>query len=188
MERSPGAKLSVSATTRAKRPQEIEGVNYFFKTQDEFRRMIEADEFLEYIQVFGLNYYGTPRAFVEEELDHGNDIVLEIDVNGAMKVKAAYPDSVCIFIAPPTMSDIMTRLYGRGTENESAILRRYREAFGEMRFLPQYDYVVVNDVIDKAVNAVCHIVDAEKCRVSRNGELIKHYEEELNEDDKLPTD
>ena len=183
LSRNTNAELSVSATTRARRPQEIEGVNYFFKTQEEFKRMIDNDEFLEYMQVFGMNFYGTPRAFVEEKLAQGRDIVLEIDVNGAMKVKKAYPEAVTIFIAPPTMSDIKSRLYGRGTENDSAIDRRYREAFEEMQYIRKYDYVVVNDIIDRAVKAVCSIAEAEKSKVSRNNDLIQYYDEELKSND-----
>ena len=183
LSRNTNAELSVSATTRARRPQEIEGVNYFFKTQEEFKRMIDNDEFLEYMQVFGMNFYGTPRAFVEKKLAQGRDIVLEIDVNGAMKVKKAYPEAVTIFIAPPTMSDIKSRLYGRGTENESAIDRRYREAFEEMQYIRKYDYVVVNDIIDRAVKAVCSIAEAEKSKVSRNNDLIQYYDEELKSND-----
>ena len=177
LERNKNAKLSVSATTRQKRQDDIEGVNYFFKTKEEFERMIENNEFLEYMQVFGMNYYGTPRAFVDEERRNGHDIILEIDVKGAKKVKELCPDAVLIFIAPPTMSDIKTRLLGRGTESQSVIERRFNEAFFEIGHMEQYDYIVVNDVIEKASKAILDIIEAEKCRTSRNDELVKRFKE-----------
>ena len=134
--RNPQVKLSVSATTRAPRPGEIEGVSYFFKTRDEFERMIAAGDFLEYMDVFGLNYYGTPRTYVEQQLAGGNDILLEIDVKGAMNVKRLCPDAVLVFVAPPSMDTLKKRLVGRGTETEEAVERRTREAFAEMKLLP----------------------------------------------------
>ncbi|MBQ9832642.1 MAG: guanylate kinase, partial [Clostridia bacterium] len=109
LENNKNFKVSVSATTREPRKDEIDGVNYFFKTKEEFERMIENNEFLEYMDVFGMNYYGTPRAYVEEELSAGNDIILEIDVKGAMRVKESFPDAVTVFIAPPSMSTLKTR-------------------------------------------------------------------------------
>ena len=116
LERHQDMKLSVSATTRAPRPGEIDGVHYFFKTEEEFKAMIERNEFLEYMHVFQTNYYGTPRSFVEEQLSRGIDVILEIDVQGAMKVKKAFPNAVMIFIAPPSMAELKSRLLGRITE------------------------------------------------------------------------
>ena len=181
LERLETMRISISATTRPRRVNEIDGVNYFFKTQEEFEAMIDHGEFLEYIQVFGLNYYGTPKAYVEVERRNGHDILLEIDVKGAMKVKEVCPDAVTVFIAPPTMSDLKTRLYGRGTENEAAIERRYKEAFAEIQYLPKYDYVVVNDIVDRAAKNICDIIEAEKSSIKRNSELIAKYSEEMNE-------
>lgn len=171
--RNPQVKLSVSATTRAPRPGEIEGVSYFFKTRDEFERMIVAGDFLEYMDVFGMNYYGTPRTYVEQQLAGGNDILLEIDVKGAMNVKRLCPDAVLVFVAPPSMDTLKKRLVGRGTETEEAVERRTREAFAEMKLLPEYDYAVVNDVLETAVNEVETIIKAERLRICRRPDLTK---------------
>lgn len=175
--RNPQVKLSVSATTRAPRPGEVDGVSYFFKTKEEFKRMIDADEFLEYMDVFGMNYYGTPRAYVEEQLALGNDILLEIDVKGAMNVKKIAPEAVLVFIAPPSMETLKARLVGRGTETEEAIARRTAEAAAEMQLLPKYDYMVVNDVLTDAVNEVETILAAERLRVSRRTDLANFCKE-----------
>ena len=169
--RNPQVKLSVSATTRAPRPGEVEGVSYFFKTREEFERMIAAGEFLEYMDVFGMNYYGTPRAYVEQQLAAGNDIVLEIDVKGAMNVKRLCPEAVLVFIAPPAMETLKKRLVGRGTETAEAVERRTQEAFAEMKLLPEYDYAVVNDVLEDAVCSVETIIKAERLRVCRRADL-----------------
>jgi guanylate kinase len=166
--RNPNIKMSVSVTTRQKRPREIEGVNYFFKTREEFEKMIEAGEFLEYAYVFNMNYYGTPKAYVEEELGSGTDIILEIDVNGAIKVKKEYPDAICIFIAPPDLGTLKSRLIGRGTETPEAVEKRFGEALFEIGRIGEYDYVVINDVVDKAVGQVESILAAERCKVRRN--------------------
>lgn len=167
LSRNPNMKMSVSATTRAKRPGEVEGVSYFFKTREEFEKMIKLDAFLEYMDVFGANYYGTPRAYVDEELASGNDIILEIDVKGAMNVKRMCPEAVLIFIAPPSMSELKTRLIGRATETPDAVERRFQTAFEEMKRIEQYDYVVVNDVLDKAITNVESIITAERLKTSR---------------------
>lgn len=169
--RNPQVKLSVSATTRAPRPGEVEGVSYFFKTREEFERMIAAGEFLEYMDVFGMNYYGTPRAYVEQQLAAGNDIVLEIDVKGAMNVKRLCPEAVLVFIAPPSMETLKKRLVGRGTETAEAVERRTQEAFAEMKLLPEYDYAVVNDVLEDAVCSVETIIKAERLRVCRRADF-----------------
>lgn len=175
--RNPQVKLSVSATTRAPRPGEVEGVSYFFKTREEFERMIAAGEFLEYMDVFGMNYYGTPRSYVEQQLAEGNDIVLEIDVKGAMNVKRLCPEAVLIFIAPPSMETLKKRLVGRGTETEEAVERRTKEAFAEMRLMPEYDYAVVNDTLEDAVCSVETILKAERLRVCRRPDLTNFCKE-----------
>lgn len=173
LERNPGMKMSVSATTRKPRPGEIEGIHYFFRSEDAFRRMIDQDAFLEYMQVFQSHYYGTPRSFVEEELQHGTDVILEIDVQGAMKVKKAYPDAVLIFVAPPSMSTLKSRLIGRGTETVEAIEKRFATARQEVAMISHYDYVVVNDILEAAVDKVESIITAERCRGVRNDQLIQ---------------
>ena len=177
MDRNSRIKMSVSATTRAPRPEEIEGVHYFFKTEEEFKAMAERGEFLEYIHVFGSKYYGTPRSFVEQNLANGYDVILEIDVQGAMKVKQAFPDAVLIFIAAPSMSEIKSRLIGRGTETMEQVEKRFATAFEEIKMIPQYDYVVINDVIDKAVHHMEAILEAERCRTIRSTYTLEAIEE-----------
>ena len=172
LERRSNAKLSVSATTRAPRPGEIDGVHYYFMDEPTFKSMIERNDFLEYMQVFHTHYYGTPRSFVLKELESGNDVILDIDVQGAMKVKASYPDAVLIFIAPPSMSELKERLIGRGTETPEQIERRFNTAFEEVKQVGNYDYVVVNDILDIAVNKIESIIGAEKSRIIRNHALI----------------
>ena len=177
MERNNRIKMSVSATTRAPRPGEVEGVHYFFKTEEEFKAMVDRGEFLEYMHVFGSNYYGTPRSFVEQHLANGYDVILEIDVQGAMKVKQAFPDAVLIFITAPSMSEIKSRLIGRGTESMEQVEKRFTTAFEEIKMIPRYDYVIVNDVVDKAVHHMEAILEAERCRVSRSSDLIESFME-----------
>ena len=171
--RNSDIRMSVSATTRQPRPGEIDGVHYFFKTEEEFQKMIESGAFLEYMRVFNTHYYGTPKSFVEQELAEGRSVILEIDVQGAMRVKAAYPDAVLIFIAPPSMSELKSRLIHRGTESSEAIDRRFETAYQEMKYIDRYDYVVVNDILDLAIARTEDIIVAERCKVSRNGELIE---------------
>ncbi len=171
--RNSDIRMSVSATTRSPRPGEIDGVHYFFKSEEEFQKMIEDGAFLEYMRVFNTHYYGTPKSFVEQELDEGRSVILEIDVQGAMRVKAAYPDAVLIFIAPPSMSELKSRLIHRGTESSEAIERRFETAYHEMELVDRYDYVVVNDILDLAIARTEDIIVAERCKVSRNSELIE---------------
>ena len=177
MERNHKIKMSVSATTRAPRPGEIEGVHYFFKTEEEFKTMVERGEFLEYMHVFGSNYYGTPRSFVEQQLANGYDVILEIDVNGAMNVKRSFPDAVLIFITAPSMSEIKSRLIGRGTETMEQVEKRFATAFEEIKMIPHYDYVIVNDVVDVAVHHMEAILEAERCRTSRSNYLSESIED-----------
>ena len=172
MAKHPEIRMSVSVTTRAPRPGEVEGVHYFFRTKEEFDRMIEEDAFLEYMHVFGMNYYGTPKSFVENARENGNHVILEIDVQGAMKVKAACPDAVLVFIAPPSLKILKDRLVGRGTETQESIDIRTRTALDELKMLAHYDYMVINDVVDEAVGEMEAILTAELCRTERNTELI----------------
>lgn len=172
LDRRKELKLSVSVTTRAPRPGEIEGVNYFFRSEEQFQNMIERDEFLEYMYVFGKNHYGTPKAYVAEQRTQGNDVILEIDVKGALKVKKRCPDAVMIFIAPPSMETLKKRLVGRGTETEEAVERRFAEAAKELAAAGEYDYIVVNDSLDKAVKDTESILVSERLHVSNNPKLI----------------
>jgi len=166
--------LSISATTRAPRVGEIDGTNYFFVTHEEFARMIAQNELLEWASVFG-NYYGTPQAYVEQQLAQGKNVVLEIDVQGAMKVKQTNPDAVMIFILPPCLEELRLRICKRGTESPASIEQRLSMVATELSQLPQYDYAVVNDEVDRAIRCIQAIIQAEECRVSRllrNDEIV----------------
>ena len=147
-------------------------MNYFFRSEEQFQDMIARDEFLEYMCVFGKNHYGTPKAYVAEQRAQGNDVILEIDVNGALNVKKRCPDAVMIFIAPPSMETLKKRLVGRGTETEEAVERRFAEAVKELAAAGEYDCIVVNDSLDKAVNDTQSILVSERLHVSNNPKLI----------------
>ncbi len=174
MERHPSIRMSVSATTRSPRPGEVDGVHYFFKTEDEFRRMIAEDAFLEHMQVFRSHFYGTPRAYVEEQLQQANDVILEIDVQGAMQVKKSYPQAILIFIAPPSMPILKARLVGRGTETPEAVEKRFATATSEVAMIAHYDYVIVNEELETAVGNMEAILAAERCKSTRNAQLIRN--------------
>ena len=163
LEGSEGSMVfSVSATTRAPRPGEEHGREYFFLTEEEFDAMIEAGEFLEYMNVFGRNHYGTPRKYVEEQIAMGHDVLLDIDVNGAMKVKENCPEAVAVMLAPPTMKELRRRLETRGTEEQPVIERRLAEAKSELSRMAEYDYVVVNDDLELAIEQCRRIVETSK--------------------------
>ena len=157
---------SVSVTTRKQRPGEIEGVSYFFKTHEEFEKMIEEDKFLEYAKVHD-NYYGTPKEFVEEKINEGKIVILEIDVQGALNVKKNIDNGVYIFLAPPSLSELKNRIVNRGTETESDINLRMSNAKKELSYIKNYDCLVVNDHLNSAINLVNEIINAEKHRVIR---------------------
>lgn len=163
---------SVSCTTRAPRPGEVEGVNYFFKTVEEFEQMLKEDELLEYAQVY-TNYYGTPRRFVEDTLASGQNVLLEIDIQGALQVKQKFPDGVFLFLLPPSLEELKSRILGRGTEDEESFNRRFGAAADEMSYIDQYDYVVVNDEVDNACQKIRSIIQAELCSVGRNLDYYK---------------
>lgn len=158
--------LSVSATTRKPREGEVEGINYFFREKPEFARMVEAGEFIEYAEVHD-NYYGTPKRYVMDKLREGKDVILEIDVQGGMKVKDAFPEAVFIFIMPPSFEELKKRIEGRGTESEQDICKRLRNAYGELKYIHSYDYIVVNDDLKDAAARIKCILTAEKCRIKR---------------------
>ena len=148
---------SVSYTTRPRRPTEVEGQDYCFVTRDEFESLRDAGGFLEWFEVFG-DLKGTPRGPVEEHLAAGDDVLLEIDVQGALKVRDQFPDAVLVFVRPPTLADLRRRLQGRGTETEDALARRLSEAEGEMARASEFDHVVVNDDLERVVAEVAGIV------------------------------
>ncbi|SEN16286.1 guanylate kinase [Lihuaxuella thermophila] len=164
--RMPELTYSVSATTRAPREGEKEGVNYFFKTVPEFKKMIENDELIEWAQYVG-NYYGTPRRFVEETLKEGKDILLEIEVQGALQVKQRFPDGIFVFLLPPTMEELKKRILYRGTETEESLASRLGVAEDEFKHIHHYDYVVINDVVEQACERIQAIITAEHCRKDR---------------------
>ncbi|MGI5878663.1 MAG: guanylate kinase [Christensenellales bacterium] len=185
MEIRPQLVPSVSVTTRPPRPGEREGVHYFFRTPEEYERMREAGEFLESATVYG-NEYGTPRRFVYEHLRAGRDVLLEIDIQGALQVKERVEQGVFIFILPPSMKELRDRITGRGTEPRDVIIRRFAKAYEELNFVSRYNYVVVNDVAREAARRIEAILIAEHCRADRNRELNRRLLEEVFPDDVSP--
>lgn len=170
--------LSVSATTRKPRPGEEEGKAYFFKTTDEFEKMIAKDELIEYARYVD-NYYGTPRAYVEEQLRAGKDVILEIEIQGALKVKEKFPDTLLLFITPPTIAELRRRLVSRGTEDMEVIEGRLLRARAEAEGMDRYDYLIINDDLSTCVEEVHRIIEGEHRRSSRNQEFIENMKREL---------
>lgn len=166
------AVLSISATSRLPRPSEIDGESYFFKTKEQFEEMIENGELIEWVE-YCENYYGTPRDFVCSEIEKGNVLILEIEVEGALKVKELFPDCVLCFIFPPDFSELKKRLKGRGTEDEESIHKRLLRAEDEIQLIDKYDYILINDDIDSAVERFVIIIESEKMRTVRNKKLIE---------------
>lgn len=172
IESSKNTFLSVSATTRAPRGIEEDGVHYYFKTKSEFEFMIENDELLEYASFCG-NYYGTPKQAVMEHIKNGNDVILEIEVQGAFQVKEKFPEAVLVFILPPTFDELKNRLVGRGTESPEVVEKRLTRAMEEFKVVPDYDYIILNDTIEDSVQQLSTIIKAEKNKPCRNKELIQ---------------
>lgn len=162
---------SVSATTRHPREGEVNGVNYWFVSREEFQRMMNQDELLEWAEVYG-NFYGTPRRRVIEAIQRGHDIILEIDPQGAMKVKQNFPAAVFVYIMPPSPRELSRRIIGRGTESQEAIRQRLNSVVNELNYIHEYDYLVINDELTEATADVAAIIRAEKWRVKRNSHLI----------------
>ena len=171
--------LSISVTTRKPREGEVDGRDYFFRTKEEVEAMIEADELLEYAQ-YVENYYGTPRAYVEEMLSRGKNVILEIEIQGALKVKKAFPDTLLLFITPPTAQELRSRLVGRGTETLDVIESRMDRACEEAEGMDQYDYLIVNDDLDTCVEEVHQIIRGEHHRSTRNTGFMEKIKEDLN--------
>ena len=170
--------LSVSATTRKPRPGEVDAVNYYFVSTDRFLEIVDNDGFLEYAGVYG-NHYGTPKAKVLKKLEEGKDVILEIDIQGAMKVKSSFPDGIFIFILPPSMAELRKRITGRGSETEDDINLRLSETLRELSYMDKYDYCIINGVLDEAISRISAIVKAEHSRVSEDiYDLINKYKEE----------
>ncbi len=170
-------KYSVSATTRKMRPGEKEGVDYFYKTTETFENMIATQELLEYAKYVD-NYYGTPKAYVEEQLALGHDVFLEIEVQGALQVKRNFPGGVFIFLFPPSLEELKNRIILRGTETTDLVMNRLKEAKKEIDMMSEYDYVVVNDDVDHAVGKVKAIIQSEHCKRERIEDQYKRILEE----------
>ncbi len=170
--------LSISATTRAPRPGEEEGVAYFFKTVEEFEKMIAKDDLIEYARYVD-NYYGTPRTYVEEQLKSGKDVILEIEIQGALKVKQKFPDTLLLFVTPPTAEELENRLIGRGTETREVIAERMKRAITESEYMDQYDYLVINDELEVCVDEMHRLIQEEHRRCSRNQMFIETMRKEL---------
>ncbi|MCR1898177.1 guanylate kinase [Irregularibacter muris] len=162
----PKLKLSISTTTRKPRPREIDGINYNFIEKEEFKEMVQRNAFLEYAMVYN-NYYGTPKDKVMNELQMGKDVILEIDIQGALKVKSEFPEGVFIFVMPPSMEELKNRITKRGTETKEELTKRFQASYEEINYVSKYNYIVINDEIDDAVEKIKSILIAEKCRVDR---------------------
>lgn len=170
--------LSVSATTRRPRQGEIDGINYYFKEKEVFEKMIESEDFLEFARVYD-NYYGTPKKNVMDKISNGKDVILEIDIQGAKQVKRNYEDGIFIFIMPPSFKELKNRIVKRGTETQKDMDKRMTCAFEEVQQAKYYDYIVVNDNLNSAVEKIYCIIKAEKCRLSRYHIDLSEFKEEL---------
>ena len=171
---------SISATTRSPRTGETDGVDYFFKTREEFEQMIQNKQLLEYAEYVG-NYYGTPLEYVENTLAKGKDVFLEIDVQGAIQVRELMPDGVFIFLTPPDLNELESRIVNRGTDSDEVIAKRMKTAREELELMKYYDYSVVNDTVDNAVQKIEAIIQTEHLRIVRNLDTIEELEEILEE-------
>lgn len=174
LERNKDILYSISATTRKPRKGEVDGVNYIFTDEDKFKDMVEKGEFLEYAYVH-TNYYGTPKKYVIDQVEKGEIVLLEIDVQGALQIKQNYSEAIFVFLLPPSMKELKDRIIKRGTETMEDIERRYENAFKEIELLGKYDYFVVNNQVDQAVEDIEAIIRAERLRVKRH----KNIKEEI---------
>lgn len=170
--------LSISATSRQPRPGERDGIEYFFKTREEFEEMIAKDELVEYAQYVS-NYYGTPKAYVEEQLAAGKDVILEIEIQGALKIKEKFPDTLLLFMTPPSADELKDRLVGRGTESMDVVESRLARAVEEAQGIEKYDYLIVNDDLEECVERFHSIVSNEHYRVSRKQQFIEDMRGQL---------
>ncbi|WP_252230358.1 guanylate kinase [Clostridium sp. ZBS15] len=178
LEKNDNLLLSVSATTRSPRNGEVDGVNYHFLSKEDFITRIEKNDFLEHAEVYG-NYYGTPKSNVDKMLDSGRDVILEIDIQGALKVKENTEEGVFIFILPPSMEELKQRIIKRGSETPESLMKRFKSAYKEINFVSKYNYAVVNDEVNVAVEKLEAVILAEKCRVDRLKHSILDSKEDL---------
>ena len=179
LEDNKNMKLSISYTSRKPRGKEVNGEDYYFITRKEFEEKIKNDEFLEYAKVRYGEYFGTPKKEIEETLESGYDVILEIDVQGAEQIKKKFPETILIFIMAPSFSEVKRRIKARGFENNNQIIDRFKTAYREINEIPKYNYVVINDVLEDAVKKVEAILISEKCRVDRIEEIAVENEEEI---------
>ncbi|MCI6006451.1 MAG: guanylate kinase [Blautia sp.] len=177
MRRYDNYALSVSVTTRAPRPGEEDGREYFFRTKEEFEQLVREDALIEYAGYVD-NYYGTPRSYVEQKLEEGKDVILEIEIQGAMKVKEKNPETLLVFVTPPTVEELKRRLEGRGTEKADVIASRLSRAAEEAEGMDAYDYILINDDLDECVERMHALIQSEHFRMSRNTEFINRIKEE----------
>ncbi|MGX7358217.1 guanylate kinase [Dolosigranulum pigrum] len=170
---------SISMTTRNKREGEVEGQDYYFRSREAFEQLIESGGLLEYAEYVG-NYYGTPLEYVNETLEAGRDVFLEIEVQGALKVRNKMPEAIFIFLSPPNLGELENRITGRGTDSSDMIKKRMKKAVDELKLIQYYDYVVENDDVDKAAQKIRHIIESEHLKVSRNLGAYTKIIEEMN--------
>ncbi len=180
VENYEGYALSVSATTRQPREGETDGKEYFFRTEKEFTDMIAAGDLIEYA-CYCDNYYGTPRKFVEQQLEKGMDVILEIEIQGARKIKKQYPDAVLIFVMPPSADELEARLSRRGTETKRVIRDRMRRAAREADGIDDYDYIVINDDVDVCADQMHQLIQSTKLRVARNKDFIADIRKQVKD-------
>lgn len=180
LERHDNYALSISATTRSPREGEVDGREYFFKTKEEFEQMIERDELVEYAQYVG-NYYGTPRAYVETSLEEGKDVLLEIEIQGARKVREKFPEAVLVFITPPGAEELKKRLTSRGTESAEKIAARLSRAAQEAARMEDYDFILVNDTVDSCVEELHRLISSMHLRAGNRRPLIEKIKEEMKQ-------
>lgn len=170
--------LSISATTREPREGEEDGREYFFKTREEFERLIADDMLIEYAQYCG-NYYGTPREYVEDQMEQGRDVILEIELQGALKVKRKFPETLLLFVMPPDAQTLIARLRKRGTETEEVIRRRLARAVEESEGIEEYDYMIVNDDLDQSVELMHSLIEAQHNKINRNLDFVGQIQREV---------
>ncbi len=174
-----GYSLSISATTRAPRPGEVDGKDYYFKTEAEFRNLIDYNGLIEWAQYVD-NYYGTPRKFVEDELAAGKDVILEIEVQGASIIRKQYPDAILLFITTKDVETLRERLMGRGTESKEKVDQRISRAAEESEMIGNYDYIVINDDLNTCIDTVHSVILGGKCKRERNEDFIKALQEDFH--------
>ena len=179
MEKYDSYSLSISATTRKPRDGEEDGREYFFKTVGQFEDMIEKGQLIEYAKYVG-NYYGTPKEYVEKQLDEGRNVILEIELQGALQVKEKKPETVLVFLTPPCADELENRLRGRGTEDDETIKARLKRAAEESDYMIKYDYILINDDLEKCVDDLNGIIRSERWKTDRNDSMLAEIKKDLS--------